>query len=155
MMVRFANCCSPIPGDSIVGFVTKGRGISVHRADCKNVPHFSGDADRTIEVDWDKEKRKTYVATLELTALDRPGLLHDISKGFAEFGANMIEVNIKAVNQQTRGTFRIEIFNRNQLKQIIRRLEKVKGIENVSRVKDYISYSRSIEDTESHHPAGG
>ncbi|MGA3050549.1 MAG: bifunctional (p)ppGpp synthetase/guanosine-3',5'-bis(diphosphate) 3'-pyrophosphohydrolase [Chitinispirillaceae bacterium] len=141
LMVRFAHCCNPIPGDPITGFVTRGRGISVHRVDCGNAPLFAADQERTIDVAWDEGKQKKYVVSLELASVDRPGLLHEITRIFSEFGANVTDAGIKTISQQARCTFRIEIYNRNQLKQIIRRLQKIKGVENVSRVKDYISYS--------------
>ena len=72
---------------------------------------------------------------------DRPGLLLETTRVFADFGANVTDAAMKTLGQQARGRFKIEIYNKNQLKQIIRRLQKIKGIENVSRVKDYISYT--------------
>jgi GTP pyrophosphokinase len=144
LMVRFGRCCNPIPGDPIIGFVTRGRGISVHRADCGNATFFSADPERSIDVAWDEGEKKKYVVSIELTAADRPGLLHEVTRIFSEFGANVSDAGIKTVAQKAKGMFRIEIFNRNQLKQILRRLQKIKGVEDVSRVKDYISYA---EDT--------
>jgi GTP diphosphokinase / guanosine-3',5'-bis(diphosphate) 3'-diphosphatase len=141
LMVRFGRCCNPIPGDPIIGFVTRGRGISVHRTDCGNVPFFSADPERAIEVAWDEGEKKKYVVSIGLTAADRPGLLHEVTRVFSEFGANVADAGIKTLAQKAKGMFRIEIYNRNQLKQILRRLQKIKGVENVSRVKDYISYS--------------
>ena len=141
LMVRFGRCCNPIPGDPIIGFVTRGRGISVHRADCSNAPHFSADTERKIEVAWDEADQKKYVVTIEVLGADRPGLLHEMTRIFADFGANVTDAGLKTVSQQAKASFKIEIYNRNQLKQILRRLQKIKGIETVSRVKDYISYS--------------
>jgi GTP pyrophosphokinase len=150
LLVRFARCCNPIPGDPIIGFVTRGRGISVHRADCKNAKHFTTDLERKIDVAWDEGEKKKYIVSIEVTAADRPGLLHDITRVFTDFGANTTDVSMKSVSQQARGTLKIEIYNRNQLKQILRRLQKIKGIENVSRVKDYIPYT---EDAPQREPA--
>jgi GTP pyrophosphokinase len=149
LMVRFAHCCNPIPGDPITGFVTRGRGISVHRVDCSNAPLFSADQERVIDVAWDEGDKKKYVVSIELTGADRPGLLHEITRIFSEFGANVTDAGIKTISQQALCMFRIEIYNRNQLKQIVRRLQKIKGVENVSRVKDYISYSEenTLKDT--------
>jgi GTP diphosphokinase / guanosine-3',5'-bis(diphosphate) 3'-diphosphatase len=152
LMVRFARCCNPIPDDKIIGFVTRGRGISIHRVDCSNVPFFSTDAERTIEVAWDEGEKKKYVISLEFTAADRPGLLHEMTRIFTEFGANVADARIKTSGQQARGNFRIEIYNRNQLKQILRRLQKIKGVENVSRVKDYISYAEDTTIKDSPEP---
>lgn len=140
LMVRFAKCCNPIPGDSIIGFVTRGRGISVHKADCTNVELFSADEERKIEVSWDNGEQKKYFVSLEIIGVDRAGLLNEISLVFTEFGANVIEGSIKTLNQQAKSMFKIEIRNINQLKQIFRRVQRIKGIENISRVKDYINY---------------
>jgi guanosine-3',5'-bis(diphosphate) 3'-pyrophosphohydrolase len=141
LLVRFARCCNPIPGDAIIGFVTRGRGISVHRADCLNAKHFSADLERKIEVAWDEGDKKRYIVSIEVVGADRPGLLLETTKVFADFGANVTDAAMKTLGQQARGRFKIEIYNKNQLKQIIRRLQKIKGIENVSRVKDYIPYT--------------
>lgn len=140
LMVRFAKCCNPIPGDPIIGFVTRGRGISVHRTDCPNVELFTTDQERKIEVSWDDGLQNKYFVTLEVVGSDRPGLLHEISEVFSVFGANVIEGSLKTFSQQAKAVFKIEIRNRNQLKQIFRRMEKIKGIDNISRVKDYINY---------------
>jgi len=145
LMVRFAKCCNPIPGDPIIGFVTRGRGISVHRADCTNSSLFSGDEDRRIEVSWDDGMQKKYFVSFEIIGVDRPGLLNEISLVFTEFGANVIEGSIKILNQQAKSMFKIEIRNINQLKQIFRRIQRIKGIENISRVKDYINYPHEKE----------
>jgi GTP pyrophosphokinase len=139
-MVRFARCCNPIPGDAIIGFVTRGRGISVHRADCNHSKIFETDPERKIEVAWEEAAQKKYVVSIEVVGEDRPGLLHEMSSVFSDFGANVTDAGIKTISQQARSLFRIEIFNKNQLKQILRRLQKIKGIETVSRVKDYILY---------------
>ncbi len=139
IMVRFAKCCNPIPGDEIIGFVTRGRGISVHRVDCPNVALFSGDSERRIEVSWENGEQKKYTVTLEIIGSDRTGLLQEISRVFAEFKVNIIEGSIKASGQHAKSTFVIEIAHLNQLKPIFRGIQKIKGIENVSRVKEYIS----------------
>ena len=139
LMVRFAKCCNPIPGDSIIGFVTRGRGISVHRTDCTNVALFADDKERTIEVSWEDSEQKKYIVSLEIVGSDRTGLLQEISRVFAEFKVNIIKGSIKTQGQQAKSSFNIEIAHRNQLKPIFRAIQKIKGIENVSRVKEYIS----------------
>jgi guanosine-3',5'-bis(diphosphate) 3'-pyrophosphohydrolase len=149
LMVRFGRCCNPIPGDRIIGFVTKGRGISVHRVDCANAFFFSSDPERAIDVAWDDGEKKKYIVSLELTAADRPGLLHEVTKIFSEFGANVTDAGISTFGQQAKGMFRVEINNRNQLKQILRKLQKIKGVENVTRVKEYISYAEDTSQKES------
>lgn len=140
IMVRFAKCCSPIPGDEIIGFVTKGRGISVHRADCVNVVLFKDDNERAIEVAWDTGEQKRYAVVFEIVGVDRQGLLQEITGVFGELKVNVVEGSIKTDGQQFKSRFSIEIIHKNQLKQIFRSLQRIKGIENITRVKDYINY---------------
>lgn len=142
LMVRFARCCNPIPGDDIVGFITRGRGISIHRSDCPNAALFADDRERSVEVSWESDEQKKYTVTLEILGADRTGLLQEISQVFAQFKVNIIEGAIKTQGQQARCTFNIEIAHRNQLKPIFRTIQKIKGIENIVRVKEYISEYR-------------
>lgn len=139
LMVRFAKCCNPIPGDEIIGFVTRGRGISVHRTSCTNVALFADDKERTIEVSWENSEQKKYMVSLEIVGSDRTGLLQEISRVFAEFKVNIIEGSVKTSDKHAKSSFTIEIGHRNQLKPIFRALQRIKDIENVTRVKEYIS----------------
>jgi GTP pyrophosphokinase len=141
LMVRFAKCCNPIPGDPIVGFVTRGRGISIHRTDCPNVPLFSEDEERRIQVSWDQGESKKFTVSLQITAGDRPGLLHEVSEVFSGLGVNVVDGSIRTKGQQAVAFFTIEISNKNQLKQIFRRIQKVKGIEKISRTKELADFS--------------
>jgi guanosine-3',5'-bis(diphosphate) 3'-pyrophosphohydrolase len=143
LMVRFAKCCNPIPGDAIVGFVTKGRGISIHRQDCANVELFSLDEERKIQVSWDEGDTKKYMVSLEISAQDRPGLLHEIASVFSSLGVNVLEGNLKVKSQLASALFKIEIQNKNQLKQIFRRIQKIKGIEKIARTKEMADFSET------------
>src|SRR3546814_8542581 len=90
-MVRLSRCCTPGPGDEILGFVTRGRGVSVHRADCANAMSLAqGQADRLIDVDWDESHEGTFVATIEIKALDRGRLLRDVAASIAEQHGNIL-----------------------------------------------------------------
>lgn len=141
LMVRFAKCCNPIPGDTIVGFVTKGRGISVHKQDCVNVELFSKDEERRIQVSWEGKDTKKYMVSLKISAQDRPGLLHDISSVFSSLSVNVLEGNLKVKSQVAAAAFKIEIQNKNQLKQIFRSIQKIKGIEKIVRTKEMADFS--------------
>ncbi|MCL2183731.1 MAG: bifunctional (p)ppGpp synthetase/guanosine-3',5'-bis(diphosphate) 3'-pyrophosphohydrolase [Chitinispirillia bacterium] len=146
LMVRFAECCNPIPGDRIIGFLTKGRGISVHNTDCRNVGIFEDDRERRVEVSWDEGEQKKYLVALQITAADRSGLFRDISGVFVDFGASISNGTMKTGGGKADMAFQIEIRNLSQLKQILRQLEKIKGIEKIDRVKDYISYPEYPQD---------
>ena len=97
VMVRLSRCCTPVPGDEILGFVTRGRGVSVHRSDCANALSLAtGQVDRVIEVEWDRERHGTFVASIEIKALDRSRLLADVTRSLSEH-----YVNILASSSQT------------------------------------------------------
>ena len=91
VMVRLSRCCTPVPGDEIMGFVTRGRGVSVHRADCANaVSLAAGQGDRLIDVEWDIEPGGVFVASIEVKALDRARLLRDVTAAFADHHVNIL-----------------------------------------------------------------
>jgi GTP diphosphokinase / guanosine-3',5'-bis(diphosphate) 3'-diphosphatase len=143
LMVRFAKCCNPIPGDAIVGFVTRGRGFSIHRQDCANVPLFSENGERRIEVSWEGNDTKKYMVSLEISAQDRSGLLHEVSAVFSSLGVNVLEGSLKVKSQLAQAMFKIEIRNKNQLKQIFRQIQKIKGIEKIARTKEMSDFSET------------
>jgi len=84
-----ARCCAPVPGDDIVGFVTVGRGVSVHRADCANVGALEDRSERMIEVAWAPEQGESYFVWIQVEALDRPRLLRDVTAALSDLGANI------------------------------------------------------------------
>jgi GTP pyrophosphokinase len=143
LMVRFATCCNPIPGDDIVGFVTRGRGISIHRQDCANVALFSKDEARRIQVSWEGDDTKKYMVSLEISAQDRAGLLHEVSAVFSSLGVNVLEGSLKVKSQLAQALFKIEIRDKNQLKQIFRSIQKIKGIEKIARTKEMSDFSET------------
>ena len=98
VMVRLSRCCTPVPGDDIIGFVTRGRGVSVHRADCANGHSLQiGQRDRLIEVEWDEDfAGGSFVASIEVRAIDRPRLLRDVSSALADQHVNILACNMKA-----------------------------------------------------------
>ncbi len=137
ILVRFAKCCNPVPGDEIIGYITKGRGVSVHRKDCLNMAQRIMKADeRLIQVSWVKEHAADYQAEVQIVANDRYGLLSEIT--------NIISVSnttVKAINARTakEGTayinLTLEINDVNQLQKIIRDIKKLSGVIDVYRTK--------------------
>ncbi|MCM1498608.1 MAG: bifunctional (p)ppGpp synthetase/guanosine-3',5'-bis(diphosphate) 3'-pyrophosphohydrolase [Clostridium sp.] len=138
--VYFSQCCSPVPGDEIVGFVTRGRGISIHRTDCANVMRM-GDMDRTrlIEAEWqtgaDEDDRITYSSELRIYATDRTGMLFDVSKVFTEANINVTAVNTKSNSKSEKATLTVtfDIKTVDQLNQVIAKLRMVPGVLDVER----------------------
>ncbi|MCR5755262.1 MAG: DUF5913 domain-containing protein, partial [Acetatifactor sp.] len=133
LSVRFSKCCSPVPGDEIVGFVTRGRGISIHRTDCINVLNLPEiERARLIDAEWQAEdgsSTEKYTAEIKIYANNRNGLLVDISKALTERNINILSMNTKT-NRQGLATLQttFEISSREELNRVI---EKLQGIESV------------------------
>lgn len=134
LSVRFSKCCSPVPGDEIVGFVTRGRGISIHRTDCVNVMNLPDiDRERLIDADWqipeDATSFEKYVAEIMIYANNRNGLLADISRALTEKNINIMSMNCR-INKQDIATLQMnfEITGREELNRVI---DKIRGIESV------------------------
>lgn len=134
MMVRFASCCNPLPGDRITGFITRGRGITIHTADCSNV--LNSDPQRKVKVEWDVKHKQTHPVRIRIICTDRKGLLADISSSISSHEANITNAQLNTTeNKRAICTFAVEIKDLNHLRKIIASLEKIKGIVTVERLK--------------------
>ncbi len=138
--VHFSKCCSPVPGDEIVGFVTRGRGISIHRTDCINILGMGEmDRSRLIEAEWQADAvenpNTTYSSELRIFASDRTGMLFDVSKVFTEANINVTAVNSKTNNKNEKATITVafEIKTVDQLKYVISKLRMIPGVLDVER----------------------
>jgi GTP pyrophosphokinase len=135
LLVRFAKCCNPVPGDEIIGFITKGRGVSVHRKDCTNFKHLSEvEPERVIEARWTGEHTSSFVADIQIEATDRTGLLADITNTIVN-----TKVSVKAINARTNRKntatihLSLEVLNTEQLEKIMRDFRKLSGVIDVYR----------------------
>lgn len=136
-LVRLARCCNPVPGDSIIGYITRGRGVSVHRTDCPNISTLAEGDNRMIDVRWADKGNNSYVAEIEIMAVDRSSLLLEIANIIAEAKLNMKAINARATKDNYDIIdIMIEISDRSQLEKLIKRL---KGVENV------LSVSRTVK----------
>lgn len=138
IMIRYAPCCNPVPGDEIIGFITRGRGISVHRTDCQNVELFEKDKERAIQVSWEGEKQESqrFIVFLDIIANNRMGLLNEITAVLLSYNADILKGDIKTNNQHVHISFQIEINNKNQLNEIVRKVRCIKDIDKVARTRD-------------------
>ncbi len=138
--VHFSKCCSPVPGDEIVGYVTRGRGISIHRTDCVNIVGM-GDSDRSrlIDAEWQEDAASNptaiYSTEIRIFANDRTGMLFDVSKVFTEANINVTAVNSKSNNKNDRATFTVsfDIKTVDQLNHVIAKLRMIPGVLDVER----------------------
>jgi GTP diphosphokinase / guanosine-3',5'-bis(diphosphate) 3'-diphosphatase len=135
MMVRLSRCCTPVPGDEIMGFVTRGRGVSVHRTDCANAAGLATQAQRVIEVEWDHDQPATYIVSVEVEALDRSRLLRDIAQILSDH-----HVNILACTSQTSSDrvaklrFDFELADPSHLDSILKTMKRVDSVYEAYRV---------------------
>lgn len=137
LLIRLSKCCNPVPGDAITGFITKGRGVSVHRADCPNV-NSTEELSRTIEVEWaidETEERKEFQVDIEITAFDRQGLLNEVMMVVAETKTPIIAVNGRADKENlAKINMTIKITNIAHLHRIVEHIKQVGDIYSVERV---------------------
>ena len=138
LMIRLSRCCSPVPGDEIVGYITRGRGISVHRADCANLQNEPDLKQRTIHVEWDiaDELSTEYETELSITGFDRTGLINDVLHVVNHTVKNLRNVNGKVdANSTAVVVIKVAISNVNQLENLMTKLKNIPDVYEVSRVK--------------------
>jgi GTP pyrophosphokinase len=132
--VRLAKCCRPVPGDEIVGYVSLGRGITIHRGDCRNVAALRKAPERFVEVSWDGENESSYRVELQVDAYDRTRLLEDLSRTFSESGINIIGATCATNPPMVKNRFVIEVGDTEQLKHAIARLRNVESVFDAYRI---------------------
>jgi GTP diphosphokinase / guanosine-3',5'-bis(diphosphate) 3'-diphosphatase len=134
IMVHFGKCCNPIPGDAIVGVITRGRGITVHTSACRRVGE--ADPERRIDVRWDMDQKITRTVLIRVHCGDRPGLMANMSNVLTDAGVNINQVSARVEDAgQAVCSFKVGILNLDQLHGIIQRLERIKGVTVVERVQ--------------------
>ncbi|HYT03755.1 MAG TPA: bifunctional (p)ppGpp synthetase/guanosine-3',5'-bis(diphosphate) 3'-pyrophosphohydrolase [Gemmatimonadales bacterium] len=133
LMVRYAQCCQPVPGDQVVGYVTQGRGVSIHRSDCPNLLVLSAEAERRIEIDWQESEGETFVVRLAVGGEDRRGLYADICSAISESGTNIRSAELATRDGAVFGSVLVEVENQTHLNKVIRAIRRVKGVADVSR----------------------
>ncbi len=136
MMVRLSRCCTPVPGDEIIGFVTRGRGVSVHRADCANAASLaSRSRERLIEVEWDHRSSGVFVATIEVVAIDRSRLLADVTKVVSEHHLNIVSANTQTdADRISRMRFDVELADPAHLESVINLIRHLDAVYDVYRI---------------------
>jgi len=133
ILIRLANCCSPLPGEAIHGFITRGKGITVHRENCPELLHV--DPARKIEIEWDDSVRAVRTARITVRCADTPGILSDISNSIASSDVNISKAEINSTNDsKALGTFDIAVSGLSQLEGVMKSIRKVKGVISVERV---------------------
>jgi GTP pyrophosphokinase len=132
VLVRYAKCCNPLPGDQILGFITRGRGLTVHRRGCPKA--FDTDPERRVDITWDSKARINREVALRIVTANQPGILADVGQAFMALGINISEANCRAGDDgRATSLFSFHCGDLHQLKNVIKALQKVKGVVTVER----------------------
>ena len=133
LMVTFGKCCNPIPGDEMVGFVTRGRGITVHHSSCKSLPLLNEESDRLMPVEWDVARSDIFNVRLKVESLDRKGMLKEITEVISSSNINITSVDMKVKDVLSTGYFIVQVNNLKQLDRVINKVSKIPGVDGVER----------------------
>jgi GTP pyrophosphokinase len=133
LMVRYAQCCQPVPGDPVVGYVTQGRGISIHRSDCPNLLPLSAEGERRVEIDWQESEGETFVVRLVVAGEDRRGLYADICEAVSQTGTSLRHAELSSRDGVVLGHLLVEVENQTHLNKVLRAVRRVKGVTEIAR----------------------
>ncbi|HET7586020.1 MAG TPA: bifunctional (p)ppGpp synthetase/guanosine-3',5'-bis(diphosphate) 3'-pyrophosphohydrolase [Gemmatimonadaceae bacterium] len=143
LMIRYSQCCQPVPGDPVVGYVTRGRGVSIHRADCPNLLLLSHEPERRLEIDWQEIKGELFLVRLALEGSDRRGLYADVALAVTESGTNIKNMELRSGDGgSVSGSVLVEVENLAHLQKLIRAVRRVKGITDVTR-REHVAIGES------------
>ena len=131
--VRFGRCCTPVPGDDIIGYITRGRGVTIHKADCANA--LSGETERRVEVEWADESLGAFTASIKIVAYDKPNLLVEIATVISEMNISIKNVAASLDEKNRIATFRfaVEVKSREQMDKVVKQLMKKSDVIDVFR----------------------
>jgi len=136
LLIHLSKCCNPVPGDPIIGFVTRGRGLSVHTVDCPNIDELDYDKDRIVEVNWDTKATSAHSVKITVLTVDRPGMLASVSSAITSAKANISHADI-TTSDDRRATlnFVVEILNAGHLEKVLKSVESVDGVVQARRIR--------------------
>ena len=137
LMVRYSQCCQPVPGDKVMGYITVGRGISIHRRDCPNVLSLPNLPERRVVIDWGTDAEQRFLVRIVMEGTDRHGLFADIARAVSDTGTNIQSASITTVEGGMRGQFVVEVENLGHLKKVLRQIRRVKGVLSVERKESF------------------
>jgi len=133
LMVQYSRCCQPVPGDSVIGYVTRGRGVSIHRNDCPNILALSQDPERRVDIEWVAEKDDRIFVKLYMRGTDRRGLLSDVAKAITNTGTDISNADMRTTDGGMSGEFSVEVRDLSHLEKVKRSISSVKGVLEVER----------------------
>jgi GTP pyrophosphokinase len=131
LMIRYSRCCQPVPGDRVRGYITQGRGVSIHLVDCPNVLDLS--EDRRVEIEWRTDKDDCFFVRLFMEGSDRRGLLSDVATAISDTGTDILQADMKGVERGMLGRFSVEVQDLAHLNKVMKAISRVKGVVQVDR----------------------
>ena len=137
LMVRYSQCCQPVPGDDVMGYVTRGRGVSIHRQDCPNILNLSSDPERRVEIEWSAEKGDRFYVKIFMKGTDRRGLLSDIARAITDTGTNIQHADMRTSDGGMSGEFVVEVQDLVHLTKVLKAVGRVKGVLAVERRESF------------------
>jgi GTP pyrophosphokinase len=133
LLVRYAQCCQPVPGDKVVGYATRGRGVSIHRGDCPNLLLLTHEPERRLDIDWQEMAGERFVVRLALEGTDRRGLYADVAAAVSATGTDIRSLELKTTDGRVSGSAMVEVENLAHLERIMKAARRVKGVYAISR----------------------
>jgi GTP pyrophosphokinase len=133
LLVRYSQCCQPVPGDQVVGYVTRGRGVSIHRGDCPNLLLLAHEPERRLDIDWREMAGERFIVRLAMEGTDRRGLYADVAAAVSATGTDIKSLELKTIDGRVTGSAMVEVENLAHLERIMKAARRVKGIAVVSR----------------------
>lgn len=137
LMARYSQCCQPVPGDPVIGYITRGRGVSIHRQDCPNVLSLSKDPERRVEIEWTAEKGDRFFVKLYMRGTDRRGLLSDVARAISDTGTNIRNADMEGLDDGMLGHFVVEVQDLPQLNKVMKAVQNVNGVLSVERRESF------------------
>ena len=131
LMIRYSRCCQPVPGDRVMGYITQGRGVSIHQVDCPNVLDLS--QDRRVEIEWTTEKDDRFYVNLFMEGTDRRGLLSDVATAISDTDTDIVQADMRGVERGMLGRFAVEVQDLAHLTKVLKAIRSVKGVVQVDR----------------------
>jgi GTP pyrophosphokinase len=133
LMFRFASCCQPVPGEKIIGYVTRGRGLTIHRSDCKNIAEIYNEPERKMDVEWDVKKGESFLVRLQIVVEDRKNIIKEITEAVSDADVDVRGAEIKRGPSPVVGWIVVEVQNYGQLTKVMDKVKKLKGVASVIR----------------------
>jgi GTP diphosphokinase / guanosine-3',5'-bis(diphosphate) 3'-diphosphatase len=137
LMVRYSQCCQPVPGDQVIGYITRGRGVSIHRNDCPNILQLADHPERRVDIEWEAEAGDRFFVRIVMEGTDRRGLFADIAATVTNTNTNIRSADITAEEMGMKGQFVVEVENLEHLTKVLKAIRRVKGVISVERRESF------------------